>query len=191
MHKVGNRSIVFFFVAFIFNGCSADNFPTVEVTRIIPQTVIATQIVKETIVYTQGSNSSFEIDPAYYDGILTVAQFYTYLGHGHYAEAYQLFSEEAKRPHTLEEYMQGASQAFKKVEIQAIHPYAYELLLQDATPWPSPANELRLVVHITAWGQGAMSGSVPSGQPQTLFISLVKENGEWKIDKFRTAPWRR
>ncbi len=158
MHKVGNRSIVFFFVAFIFNGCSADNFPTVEVTRIIPQTVIATQIVKETIVYTQGSNSSFEIDPAYYDGILTVAQFYTYLGHGHYAEAYQLFSEkkeidpayydgiltvaqfytylghghyaeayqlfseEAKRPHTLEEYMQGASQALRKLKFKLFTP---------------------------------------------------------------------
>ena len=149
----------------------------------------AASIQEPTVESSEPSKS--DIDPIYFDGIVVITQYYTFLGHGLYEEAYQLFSSEAQQPHSIEEYVAGATMFFKRVEINGIQPFDFWLVQQGKTPWLSPEGELRFVVHITAWGVGEMSGSVPSGQPQTLFISLVQERGGWKIDKIYTDTWPR
>ena len=131
MNKKANKSAIFCLIALVLTGCSAERVQMVEATRIVPQTVIATQIVRETVVTTQKPVgdvyriSEWDIDPAYYAGIIVLAQYYTFLGHGLYKEAYQLLSSDAKHPHSLEEYMESAKSFFKTVEIQAIHPFDY------------------------------------------------------------------
>ncbi len=53
---------------------------------------------------------------------------------------------------------------------------------------PDSTDKKRFYVQIIAWGEGRMTGSAVSGELQTLFITLVRENGEWKIDSMDTAP---
>lgn len=188
---------IFTLLLFIASACSSGNNQVAEVTRVVPQTVIVTQIIEPTVASTQkptveaSDTLKINIDPAYFDGIVVIAQYYTFLGHGLYKDAYQLLSSDAQRPRSLEEYVDNAEMYFKTVEISGIIPFDFWLAQQDKSPWQRPMNELRFVVYITAWGVGEMSGSVPSGQPQTLFISMVNENNGWKINKFSTAPWRR
>ena len=189
--------VIFLLLMLVASACNSGDAQVIEVTRVVLQTVIVTQMIKPTIDTTQEPTSEASvtpkliIDPAYYDGIVVITQYYTFLGHGLYEEAYRLFSSEAQQPRSLEDYVDGAARFFKTVEIHGIQPFDFWLAQQGKTPWPSPQGELRFVVNITAWGVGEMSGSVPSGQPQTLFISMVHENDGWKIDKFSTAPWRR
>lgn len=191
-------TIVFFLLlVLVASACNSGDAQVIEVTRVAPQTVIVTQMIEATADTTQeptfeaSVTPKLDIDPAYYDGTVVITQYYTYLGHGLYEEAYQLLSLEAQRPHSMEEYVDAKEMFFKTVEIHGIQPFDFWLVQHGQSPWSSPSNELRFVVDITAWGVGEMSGSVPSGQPQTLFISMVHENDGWKIDKFSTAPWRR
>jgi hypothetical protein len=197
MRKKAYKISIFILLLLIASACSSGNNQVAEVTKVVPQTVIVTQIIEATEVSIRkptveaSDTSKIGIDPAYFDGIVVIAQYYTFLDHGLYEDAYQLLSSEAQRPHSLEEYVDGAEMFFRTVEINGIQPFDVWLIQQGKTPWSSLEDELRFVVNITAWGVGEMSGSVPSGQPQTLFISMAYENDGWKIHKFSTAPWRR
>lgn len=77
----------------------------------------------------------------------------------------------------------------KKVQIIAVRPLYVDIERQGGRSNPvDTLDEKRFFVQIIAWGEGRMSGSVMSGDLQTLFITLVQENGEWKIKSFATAP---
>lgn len=171
-------------------------FPqTVEVTKVISQTAIVNQLVQLTATTTpQQTTSTPGVSPVleteYYAGTVVITQYYTFLGHGLYEEAYQLLSSSAQQPHSLDEYLQMAKLSFKAVEIVSIMPYYLEV--RKAGGHANPDQEVRkklFFVQIKAWGEGNMSGSRMNGDLQSLFLGLVNENGQWKIDSFATAPF--
>jgi hypothetical protein len=175
--------------------CSAPISSTVEVTRVIPQTVFATQIVKETVATTLKpvkavtSQPQSDIDPKYFEGIILITQYYTFLGNGLYEKAYDCYSESFKSPRTKEEFVQMAAPNFKSVEIVSVIPYFIAVKEQGGRPKQDTENIARFAVQIRAWGEGNMSGSIPNGNLQYLFLELVKENENWKINVFSTAPF--
>ena len=184
--------------------CSSGVIQTIEVTRLVPQTIEVTKIVRQTVVATRVVEESIATTPesaissitktppvqdsGYYDGIIAITQYYTFLGHGLYEEAYQLLSSSAQSPQSLEDYVTNKQSAFKTVEIIKIEPYYVAVENQGGKAKPDPVDKKRFAIQIKAWGQGNMSGSVESGSLQTLFLTLIQENGKWKIDSFSTAP---
>lgn len=169
---------------------------TVEVTRIVPQTVVASQMTEEVVATTPEAafSNTKELQPVldsrYYDGIVLITQYYTFLGHNLYEEAYQLLGISA-RSHspTLDGYVNMAKMSFKKVEIISIQPLnEWKKQQGDLSITPDLQNVKRFFVQIRAWGEGEMSGSVVSGTLQTLFLTVIQENSEWKIDSFATGP---
>jgi len=176
---------------------------TVEVTRVVPQTVEITRIVQQTVIATpiveESTDSTLElpmisatprtdINPDYFDGVIVITQYYTFLGNGLYEQAYQLLSASAQNARSLEDYIEMASHAFKAVEIDSILPYYIVVEQQGGQITPDPSNKKRFAVQIKSWGEGNASGSQPNGVPQDLFLGLVLEDGKWKIDSFATAP---
>jgi hypothetical protein len=185
--------------------CAGKTPEVVEVTRVIPQTVEVTRVVPQTVVVTQivqvpaastpeplstaiGTPGSVDIDPTYFDGIIVITQYYTFLGHGLYEEAYRLLSASAQRPRSLEDYVRRAKLNFKAVEIVTILPYFVAVRQQGGQVNPDPIDKNRFAVQIRAWGEGNMSGSRQNGELQDLFLGLVQEDDVWKIDSFATAP---
>ena len=90
---------------------------TVEVTKVIPRKALASQIYKVTSTNTSEPISSTpqeplsDLDAAYYNDIIAITQYYTFLGQGLYQEAYQLLSPSAKA-YSLEDYAKCQSAAF-------------------------------------------------------------------------------
>lgn len=184
--------------------CGAEAIQTVEVTRLVPQTIEVTRLVPPAGIATHANqavvtitpkpeilataDSLYHLDRGYYDGIVVITQYYTLLGHNLYNEAYQLLGSSAKQHSpNLEDYVSMARQSFKAVEIVTIEPCTVWLELQGGHPRPDSESEKCFAVEIRAWGEGGMSGSVISGELQLLFLTLVLENGEWKIDSFATG----
>jgi hypothetical protein len=124
-----------------------------------------------------------------YSGIIVVTQYYTFLGHGLYEDAYQLLSSSAQQFRSLDEYVRMAKLSFKSVEIVSILPYMVAVKNQGGQIHPDPENKKRFAVQIKAWGEGNMSGSRENGELQDIFLELVNENGKWRIDSFATAPF--
>lgn len=182
-------------VLYLASACSTQTPSTVEVTRVIPQTVLASQIVKETVVTTLEPAKAVtpqpqsEIDPKYFEGIVLITQYYTFLGNGLYEQAYECYSVAFKSPQTIEEFVQMAAPNFKTVEIISVVPYYVHIKEQGGRVRQDPENVGRFHVQIRAWGEGNMSGSITNGALQDLNLELVKENEGWKINAFATAPF--
>jgi len=64
------------------------------------------------------------VDIGYYEGIIVITQFYTFLGHGLYEEAYQLLGSLARQhAPSLNEFVYTAKMWYKKVDIITIQPF--------------------------------------------------------------------
>jgi len=168
----------------------------VEVTRIVQETVVASQVTEEVVVTTPEAALSNTTEPqpildtGYYDGIVVITQYYTFLGHNLYEDAYQLLGNSAQsHSPTLDGYVNMAKMSFKKVDIISIQPLnEWKKQQGDLSITPDSQNVKRFFVQIRAWGEGEMSGSVVSGTLQTQFLTVIQENNEWKIDSFATSP---
>ena len=156
---------------------------TVEVTRLVSQTEIATRIVNEIITATPDSPVVTEqpcqpnADALLIDGGIVIVQYYTLLDYGLFEEAYQLLSSSAQSPRSLEDFVAGAEMAFETVQIVTV-----QFSSEDSD------RQKQFYVEIVAEGEGGMSGSVPNGIVQHLWLKVIQENGEWRIDSFNTAP---
>lgn len=147
--------------------------------------------ITQSLTPTGPIDNQVTLDEAYYEGIIVLTKYYTFLGHGLYEEAYWLLSENARRPQSLDEYVEAKQVFFKEVEIISILPYPEHVRQQGGVIQnPDPPGRKRFTVEIRAWGQGKMSGSRMSGDLQMLFIAVVFEDGAWKIDAFGTSPLR-
>lgn len=196
-----NKLISFFLgllLASVFTACTG-TMQTVEVTRLIPQTVEITKIVTQVVVAThviQDNNiepsepvsstplgTPFDLDTAYYDGIIVITQYYTFLGQGLYEEAYSLLSSSAQ-VYPLQDYMKNQKDSFKVVKIIAIRPFYFQANMPRSTP--DPKNRMWFSVTIYAEGEGGWSGSVPNGE-QSFYVAIGEEDGIWKIDKWATG----
>jgi hypothetical protein len=197
-------SISEFVLFFALAACSTVKPQIVEVTRIVPQTVEVTRMVTQLVnptpmprvpssIPSTSASPTIQETPlsrnqVYDQGIILITQYYTFLGHGLYSDAYKLLSSSFKRAESEQYYLEGVESAFKIVKINNIQPFIEWRDQQGPGYVPRPGDEYIFTVAIVAWGEGAMSGSIPSGQPQLFWIKIVQENGAWKVDQFATAP---
>lgn len=156
----------------MLSACGNEIPPLVEETKSASETSTATQIV---------------FDAAYDDGIIVITQYYTSLGHGLYEEAYWLQSAPRREIYSVEEYVDRMKPNFKNVEIITIQPLNKWLTDQGHSIVPDLPGQKQFYVRIKAWGEGNMSGSVMSGDTQSLILTLVQEDGHWKIDSWATG----
>jgi len=184
----------------LFFSTSCDRLiQTVEVTRLVPQTVEVTKVIFQTVIPFQTSNVTITetkesdltssqktpqvVDSAYYQGIIVISQYYTFLSQGLYQEAYQLLSTNAK-VYPLEEYIKNQKSAFTVLKIISIQPFFIQPNQNRSTP--EPKTNKWFIVAIYAEGEGGMSGSVPNGD-QSFYMEVTQENGMWKIYKWATG----
>jgi hypothetical protein len=170
---------------------------TVEVTRIGQQVVTLPALnkpssrpkllVTNSPILVQGATKSIELNTAYFDGSAVIGRYYTLLNYGLYDEIPSLFSS------TLLQKIGGKylERNIKSVRVRSIYPYS---LWQAETGLPIqniPDDELRFIVGITMFHEGAgwNPGGTPQPDEQTRFISLVFESNEWKIDEINSSPW--
>jgi len=200
MEKLYKTLIVCLLSALVLAACGRGAIQTVEVTQLAPQTIEVTRVIPQTVIATQANVTSTEKevisatiesqpthDKGYYDGIVVITQYYTFLGHGLYEEAYYLLSSSAQSHHNLEDYIANAEGFFQRVEIITVEPYTVWSEQHGGPARPDTKEMKRFAVEIRAWGEGKMSGSAVSGDLQLLFLTLVLEDGKWKIDSFATA----
>jgi hypothetical protein len=157
---------------------------TVEVTRIAPQTVIATQIVRvmaastpEPVSTAAGTPGLVDIDPVYFDGIIVITQYYTFLDLGLYKDAYQLLHSGRPHPQSLGDFLYGAEKAFKSVEIQTIQPYNVWARRHGINTSGDPEGQMRFYVEIIVEGE---EGWWQSANVHFIF-SLARDNGKLRI----------
>ena len=108
---------------------------------------------------------------AYYDGVVVLTQYYTFLGNGLHENAYYLMSDSAQKQYlSFEHYLEMAQNSFHQIEIVQIVPYKDWAPLFGLRYFKDTADEKQFVVQIKAWGEGNMSGSALNGQLQTLYV---------------------
>lgn len=194
MDKKTKTITMFLLLVLVLSACNSRVPQPAETTDTTP---LETATEKSAATATQIRKTATPLEPmpqpddiGYYEGIITITRYYTFLGHGLYEEAYQLLGSSArKHSPSLEEYVENGKRWFKKVKIITIQPYPVFIKEQGGQLRSSDSTNIRrFYVQIIAWGEGRMSGSRVSGEVQTLFLRLVKEDGEWKIDEFGTAP---
>lgn len=174
----------------ILSACNNGVLPAAESTQTTPRPEEATeQHELETFTPTPAATEPYQ-DLGYYEGIVVITQYYTFLGHNQYSEAYSLLSQHKPNLESLEEFIQNREiEKIEKIELVTIQPYFVHVEKQGVRlQSPDSENEKRFYVQIIAWGEGRMVGGAVSGWPQTLFLTLVKEDGEWKIISGGTAP---
>ena len=127
-------------------------------------------------------------DTVYFEGMIVIAQYYELLDQARYQEAYRLLGPTARQHSpTVEDYVASAARAFTNVKILVIMPYDEWVRQQGHEPSNNSEFKNLFYVQIMAEGEGGMSGSAVSGEIQTLFITVISEDGAWKIDSFATG----
>lgn len=181
------KAVNFFFVALILlAGCTSNTAQTIEVTRLVLQTVQVTVITTPEPV--EGNHTLSPNSAVYFEGIVLIAKYYQLLDQALYEDAYQLLGVSAKQHSpNLENYVASSTRAYKSVKIVGIQPYDEWIRQQGHKPPLDPKLMNVFYVQIIAEGEGAMSGSAISGEVQTLFITVVLEDDKWRIDSFSTG----
>jgi hypothetical protein len=146
------------------------------------------EIMTTEIIATPSPGAQSCPETSYYEGIIVLTRYYTYLDQDLPEEAYLLLSENNRNLRSAEEFVSYSDMVFRTVEIVSIMPFPEAVRLQGGISKSDPPNQRKFKVMIRAWGEGEMSGSRMSGDLQILFITLVLEHGNWKIDQFATAP---
>jgi hypothetical protein len=196
MKKKVPKTTMFLLLALVFSACVIKSPQTVNVTPLVSQTAMSTDPNQSIATHTPIKAESTKLvtqpyqESGYYDGIVVITQYYTLTGHGLYEEAYSLLSSVAPHHKSLEEYLQNSkAMQIKKIKIVTIQPLYLEVEKQGGQyGLPDPIDKKRFYVQIIAWGEGKMAGAVLSGDLQELFVTVIQENGEWKIFSSDTAP---
>ncbi len=167
--------------------CSGNTTQTVEVTRLVLQTVQVT-VVTTPVPSVSTSQISNSENAVYFEGIIVIAEYYKLLDQALYEDAYQLLGVSAKQHSPkLEDYIASSTRAYKSVKIVDIQPYDEWIRQQGHEPLLDPELKNVFYVQIIAEGEGVMSGAAVSGEVQTLFITVVHEDSNWRIDSFSTG----
>ncbi len=202
MKKIFWLALILIF-AFVFTACTGRTqlievtrlIPqTIEVTKIIPQTVVVTQIVQRTVAEIPKTPAPVEIksepdqNTAYYDGVIVLAQYYTLLDQRLYEQAYQLLSTSRPNAKSLKEYVAGNEMfiiyTYKLISAQPYYEWAEELGVNSS---PDSENKKRFYIRVYAEGEEGWAGFGTNGV-HTFFVTLVWENGNWKIYSINTSP---
>lgn len=180
-----SQAALFLLLAAVFTACNITPSMTGRTTQTISQQATATATPRQATAtwYLKTATPILPTPPpddiGYFDGVIVITQYYTFLDHGLYEEAYQLLSSSARtRIGNLEDYMEYEKSWFSKLEIISIYPQYLKTNSMDRR---------RFIVTFISWGEGRLSGAGISGKEQTLYLTLVRESGKWKIDSFDTA----
>jgi hypothetical protein len=167
--------------------CTSTTIQTLEVTRLVPQTILVTDII--TPIPPISTSKTLEPEnEVYFEGIIVIVEYYKLLDQSRYEEAYQLLGAQAKtHSPNLEDYVASSRIAFKDVKIVTIQPYDEWASQQGYQPSLDPKMREVFFVQIIAKGIGVNSGSAISGEVQTLFITVTQEEGQWRIASFSTG----
>lgn len=202
-----NKLILCLLLMVVLTSCSSA-IQTVEVTRLVPKTIeVTSPIPQSTIapesgdliitpdvsvtpisITIQTDSFSVPMDPVYFDGFIVLTQYYTLLDQGAYEEAVSLYSSSILGRNGFEAEVEHFEYDLEAVNISFILPLNY-WLAQRGRPMPStPENEMHFVVDTTVFHKGAAwnEGGTPKPDNQVLFITLIQENGEWKIDEMNS-----
>ena len=200
MKKRTYKTILILLLALILYACNGNISQTTEITASTSTTFNST--IPPTITYTatptrRPATATWYLktatpilptpppdDTGYYDGVIVITQYYTFLGHGLYEEAYRLLSSSAQ-VYSVEEFAKQKQLSFKKIKILTIKPFF--VIANKGGGYRRSYDSMNMrqfYVSYSTWDEGSMPGSTMNGQAWTFFIWLVIEDGEWKIDKF-------
>jgi hypothetical protein len=207
MKKKISVLIVCFLALILLCACSS-TIQTVEVTRVVQQTVVITQFVTQIVqvniaptllptntpvpatptnVPTKTPTPTRVIDLSAQDGRIVVVQYYTLLGLHLYEQAYQMLSSQMQPSIEKNPYLEGVKNAFIVVKVLKVIPAKEEILRIGGNP-PSYVDNW-YYVEIFAEGENGMSGSRPNGF-QKLYVRINQENKEWKILTFGDSVYQ-
>ena len=206
-----NQKIVYLILALLVAACNTVTSQTEEDSHLIPQ---LTDTVKsttqptshqESLTPTSAPNStdsapqikietetlSVQVDPVYFDGIVVLVQYYTFLNQGLYEKAVSLYSVSKQNINGIEADVEYFQSSLDSVGIGSILPYDYWLAQQGIDPLPAPQNEIRFVVKTTVVYKGAAwnDNGTPVPYDKGSFVSLSLENNGWKINEINSSPW--
>ncbi len=180
-----SQTALFLLLALVFSACNSNSSQTVQAIQVTPHTATIAVTSRQAAAtwYLKTATPILPTPPpddiGYFDGIIVITQYYTFLDHGLYEEAYQLLSSSAQmRIGNVEDYIEYEKSWFKELEIISIVPQYLRIDSMD---------KRRFIVTFISWGEGRLSGAGISGKEQTLYLTLVRENGQWRIDSFDTA----
>lgn len=170
-------------------GVTPTSYPISIQTKQATLTPSPFPVVRATNVNNTGqTDTGYE---GYYMGVVTITEYYTLLDNELFEEAYQILSSSAQGHSKNQlEYVEIAQLVFETVEIVNVQPLVIWRREQGilSTTTPDHDDNINFLVQIRSWGKDGMSGSVKNGDLQTLFLTVIKEDGEWKIDSFATSP---
>ncbi|MCU0487595.1 MAG: hypothetical protein MUE67_01435 [Anaerolineales bacterium] len=165
----------------------ATSSPSQPVTQIVQKPAATKTVAPELSDTFQVDSSTVLLEPDYFDGVMVLTRYYTLLEHGLYKEVLPLYSSSL-----LKNYGgKNIEVDLKSVKLKGIQPYSYWLAQTGQSPQKIPENEIRFIVYIT-WFHNAPAWNLegtPQPDEQTRFISLIRENGEWKLYELQSSPW--
>jgi len=197
--------MIFLLLTIILASCQPMNSPTPEiqeVTRIVKQTSLVTQIVeqtvevpkivKESVVVTEFVNkptptatkfwdTEYNLPAHYFDAMLVVVQFYTFLETKQCEANYDLYSEWARPLNSKEDQINYCLDPEIKIELLSVTPYNYNLVSEGRNTLLEPED----LVFFEVLTKESYKGNVKNYH---VWRSAILENGEWKIGKGGTSP---
>ena len=97
----------------------------------------------------------YKFNPNYFEGFIILTKYYTLLDHGIYEESSPLLSSSQQKRYSFEDYKKFYNKTLNALEIGGIVPYNYWRVEQGLPAVEIPENELRYVIFMTAFHNGA------------------------------------
>lgn len=175
----------------------------IEVTQIVPQTVVVTKIIPvlitttplqaHTLIQNTPSPVSIgtlppmvEIDLSKQDPLIVIVQYYTLLDLHLYEEAFNLLSTTNEWRRQNDKFKDNfiGQQKFDMKVVKVLKVIRYnDWLTQQGSSNPQVSDDWYMVSYY-AEGEGQYAGANPNGIQPVDFVRVVQENKEWKIAEF-------
>lgn len=162
--------------------CVSETVMTVEVTRIVKETVIVYQT--QDVIMTPTPKPPYtpalracqpdNCEP-YFAGAEVIRQYFTFIDQGLYEEAYGLLSQSEQDRQSFEDYIIGAESYYQVVKTITIEPYYAS----------DPDTEIQYYVQYYHESDRPIDRNI-----HYSFITVIKEDGIWKLDAFANMTKR-
>jgi hypothetical protein len=187
-------------LAVLSSACSP-TVQTVEVTRLVPQTVVATRLVTQLVpvdvtptpipatVTTQPTATPEPtpvIDMSSQDPEVVIVQFYTLIGLHLYKEAFQLRSSKEQWNSPLADFMIGAERSYQTIRVLKVVRYN-DWIKQNQIQMP-PAKENVYYVQLYVIGEN-MAEMTPVKGVIENYVWAIRENGAVKLEFNGKVPY--
>jgi hypothetical protein len=166
MNNRTSKTLLFLLLALVFSACNSNSSVTVTATQAIPQTATSTAPPRPATAtwYLKTATPVLPTPPpddiGYFDGVIIITQYYTFLDHGLYEEAYQLLSSSARdRLGSLEDYVAYQKSWFKELKIISIVPQYLRT---------NSVDRRKFIASIMVWNEKGISENFTIGENYTL-----------------------